>query len=153
MAETAGKPAVSASEDELVTAVYDAVIAARMSFPCPAHVCLLGNSAELELEPAVELLTMPRKQLRAELTLFSVVMSQIEVTASEIGLAGCSGEARGALARHPVIAYGSGAGLGSPCLRHCEKPAALSAACTRSFTRESFSKSANGLVVSMRPSS
>ena len=50
--------------------------------------------------------------------------------------------------------YGSGAGFGSPCLRRCEKEASsLSAACARSFTRESFSKSANGFAVSMRPSS
>ncbi len=43
MAETAGKPAVSASEDELVTAVYDAVIAARMSFPCPSPCVFTGQ--------------------------------------------------------------------------------------------------------------
>jgi hypothetical protein len=48
--------------------------------------------------------------------------------------------------------YVSGAGFGSPCLRCCEKEASLSAACARSFTRESFSKSANGFAVSMRPS-
>jgi hypothetical protein len=49
--------------------------------------------------------------------------------------------------------YGSDAGFGNPCLRRCEKEASLSAACARSFTRESFSRSANGFAVSMRPSS
>ena len=65
-----------------------------------------------------------------------------------------SGQARGTMAaavRFPH--YGSGAGFGSPCLRRCEKEASLSAACARSFTRESFSKSTNGFAVSMRPSS
>jgi hypothetical protein len=54
-------------------------------------VCLLRNSAEHELKPAVELLTVPRKQLGVELTLFSIVKSQIEVTAFEIGLPGRKG--------------------------------------------------------------
>jgi hypothetical protein len=49
--------------------------------------------------------------------------------------------------------YGSDAGFGSPCLMRCEKEASLSAAWARSFTRESFSKSANGFALSMRPSS
>ena len=96
MSESAGSQHSTQVRSELATAVYDAVIAAAMSFPFPRlEVRLLGNSAEHELKPAVELLTMPRKQLRAELTLFSVVMSQIEVTASEIGLAGWSGYACG----------------------------------------------------------
>jgi hypothetical protein len=66
---------------------------------------------------------------------------------------GRSGRARGAMASASRCShYVSGAGFGSPCLRCCEKEASLSAACARSFTRESFSKSANGFAVSMRPS-
>lgn len=85
---------------------------------------------------------------RAELVLVRKhFVSQADGTQSQYW---CLGAMAGALR---FSHYVSGAGFGSPCLKYCEKEASLSAACARSFTRESFSKSANGFAVSMRPSS
>jgi hypothetical protein len=75
--------------------------------------CLLGNSAEHELKPAVELLRTSRKQLRPELTFFSIMKSQIEVTASEIGLLVRS-DRHVAPLRHPILALRQRRRLGQP---------------------------------------